>query len=48
MDEVDLVEILVPHHLHIDVALEAIFRKKSIMNLVLNSIIVVTRKNYYH
>ena len=30
MDEVDLVEILVPHHLHIDVALEAIFRKKSI------------------
>ena len=30
MDEVDLVEILVPHHLHIDVALEAILRKKSI------------------
>jgi len=30
MNEVDLVEILVPHHLHIDVALEAILRKKSI------------------
>ena len=30
INEVDLVEILVPHHLHIEVALEAILRKKSI------------------
>ncbi len=30
MDEVDLVEILVPHHLHIDIALEAILQNKSI------------------
>lgn len=30
MDEIDLVEILVPHHLHLNVALEAILRKKAI------------------